>query len=70
MTELDISMEEFRLYTYADGSTFRISEPDTLWILDSGSHRVGDRAGLVHRPTPGWVGISWKPVPGAVRFVA
>lgn len=70
MNELDISSEEFRIYTYPNGDTFRIDEPATLWVLDGGSHRVSDKSGMTHRPERGWTGISWKPADGAPRFVA
>ena len=69
MNQVDISSEEYRIYTYPDGSIFKIDEPISLVITDSGSHRVIDKAGLTHRPTPGFVGISWKPRDGAAPFV-
>ncbi len=67
MKELDISSEEFRIYTYADGSTYRIDRPVTLFVIPSekaDSHRVIDEAGVTHRPTLGYLGISWKPRDG------
>lgn len=69
MTEIDISTEQWRLYTYADG-TYRIDAPVALHITDSGSHRVIDADGVTHRPTPGWLGLSWKPRDGQQAFVA
>lgn len=66
---LDISSEEFRTYTYANGGTFTVSNPQRLYIVD-GSHRVVDRAGMVHRPERGFVGISWKTKTGQPEFVA
>lgn len=70
MKEIDISGEEFRVYTYADGQTFQINEPISVCITESGSHRVVDAKGMTHRPTPGWIGLSWKPKPGEPAFVA
>lgn len=74
MTEpLDISSEEYRFYTYADGARFRIDLPALLHVLtdDNGiSHRVIDKDGLTHRPERGWIGISWKPRVGSPAFVA
>lgn len=67
---LDISSEAYRIYTYADGKTFRINDPDQLFITESGSHRVTDADGLTHRPERGYVAISWKPRPGRPAFVA
>jgi hypothetical protein len=73
MNQIDISSEQFRVYTYGDGSTYRIEDPATLHVLtdDAGtSHRVIDKAGMTHRPERGWVGISWQPRDGAPAFVA
>jgi hypothetical protein len=68
-TPLDISSEEYREYTYANGNKFRINQPEKLFIVD-GSHRVVDSAGVTHRPERNYVGISWRPVAGAPAFVA
>jgi hypothetical protein len=71
--EIDISSEEYRIYTYADGSTYRIDRPLKLFVIEGeqrDSHRVVDEAGVTHRPTLGYVGISWKPRVGAPAFVA
>ena len=67
---LDLSSEAYRIYSYADGATFRIDAPVQLNVTDTGSHRVLDAAGMTHRPTPGWLAISWMPKPGAPPFVA
>lgn len=70
---IDISMEEYRIYTYKTGQTFRIDEPSMLHVIadENGvSHRVVDKVGITHRPERGWVGISWKPHDGAPAFVA
>lgn len=66
---LDISSENYRYYTYPDGSVFHIDEPVQLYIVN-GSHRVIDAAGTVHRPERGFVGISWQPLRGQPPFVA
>lgn len=70
---VDITSEAFRIYTYADGSTFRIDQPAELNIIEDErgvTHRVIDKAGVTHRPERGFVGISWKPVDGGPAFVA
>jgi hypothetical protein len=67
---LDITSEQFRIYAYADGGRYRINCPDRLFVMPNGSHRVIDGDGMVHRPTPGWLAISWKPKPGAPEFIA
>lgn len=56
----DISNEQFREYTYPNGDKFRVTGPKQLYIMDNGSHRVVDLDGVTHRPTPGYLGISWK----------
>lgn len=46
--EIDISSEEYRVYTYANGAAFRIDSPDDLHVItdeDGTSHRVIDKAG-------------------------
>jgi hypothetical protein len=56
----DISNEQFREYTYPSGEKLRITGPKELYIMANGSHRVVDESGVTHRPTPGYLGISWK----------
>ena len=67
---IDISSEQYRRYTYADRSVFRIEAPIRVTITDTGSHRVEDASGETHRPTLGWIAISWKPKVGEPPFVA
>lgn len=66
---IDISSEEYRVYTYPNGAKFRIDAPTQLFIID-GSHRVVDVNNVTHRPERGYVGISWKPILGQPAFVA
>lgn len=70
--EIDISSEQYRVYNYANGQTFRIDDPVRLYVLDDNgtSHRVVDAIGMTHRPERGWVGISWMPKAGEPAFVA
>jgi hypothetical protein len=70
---IDITSEEYRIYTYGTGQTFRIDEPAEIHILadENGvSHRVIDKSGVTHRPERGWIGISWCPREGQPAFVA
>lgn len=67
---IDISSEQVRIYTYDDCTSFEIEQPAVLFITESGSHRVIDKDGMVHRPTPGYVGISWRVCEGCPYFVA
>lgn len=70
MTSLDIQSEEFREYIYEDGNVLVIENPIELFITDTGSHRVIAEDGRVYRPTPGYLGIAWKPRKGEPAFVA
>jgi hypothetical protein len=70
---LDISTEEYRIYQYSEGRTFRIDDPAELHVITDergATHRVIDKGGMTHRPERGWLGISWKPRAGAPAFVA
>lgn len=70
---VDIRSEEYRIYTYRDGSTFRVDAPAELHVLvdeRGSSHRVIDLEGVTHRPERDWIAISWKPLEGAPAFVA
>jgi hypothetical protein len=68
--QLDISSEKCRCYHYNDGQKYRIDYPKRLYLLKGGSHRVVDESGTTHRPTPGWLAISWTPKDGQPAFVA
>ena len=72
--KIDITSEEFRTYTYPDGSTFRIDNPVVCYVIidDKGraSHRIVDADGVTHRPERGFVGISWAAKAGQPAFVA
>lgn len=58
---VDISSEDFRIYTYGSGKEFRIERPALLYLLDDNkTHRIVDMYGMTHRPERDWVGISWK----------
>lgn len=70
---VDISSEQYREYHYADGGLYRIDTPVSLYVFEGKSgwtQRVVDAAGVTHRPTPGWLAISWKPKDGTPPFVA
>jgi hypothetical protein len=69
-TQVALDSEVYREYSYADGSKFRINAPSRLFVLDNGSHRIIDADGVTHRPSPGYIGISWRPVTGRAPFVA
>lgn len=73
-TAIDISSEEWRLYTYPSGAQVRIDDPVAIYVIKDErggvTHRVVDKDGVTHRPERGWIMISWKPKPGAPAFVA
>lgn len=70
MNGIDISSEEFREYIYGDGNVLLIVSPKTLFITETGSHRVVAADGRTYRPTPDYLGIAWKPREGRPAFVA
>ncbi len=60
---LNISDEEYRIYHYADGSTFKINNPTLLPVRrkpGGDSHRIVDTDGHGWYVAAGWVGIEWK----------
>jgi hypothetical protein len=59
MKKLDISVEKWREYVFEDGFTYKVIEPETLYIAESGSHRVVDRKGIGHHVS-GWRAIRWN----------
>lgn len=70
---IDISMEQRREYVAKSGAAYCIENPARLHITESGSHRVVDGAGMVHRP-PKFDGneyaIRWLPKAGHPDFIA
>lgn len=74
--EIDISSEEYRVYTYPSGARYRINAPVKLVVIydDSGainpSHRVVDADGVTHRPERGWLCVSWSSREGEPGYVA
>lgn len=69
MIEADITSEEWREYVYADGSSYRIDKPGTLYLKETNldSHRVVDCDEITHYPKNKWIAIRWKANP-AVSF--
>lgn len=70
---VDITSEEYRIFTYPDGSTFRVDNPVSFTLIENEhgfTMRVIDAQGLTHRPSKGWNAISWKPKEGQPAFVA
>lgn len=62
MSQHDVSVEEFRMYHYKDGSVFYVPEPMILFLKrdeNGDSHRIVTKSGLTVYPTRGWIGISW-----------
>lgn len=72
MQEFAISVEMWREYDVmvrvAPGEyitrTIRIENPVRLYITDSGSHRVVDEDGVVHRIPANFIALRWKVHPG------
>lgn len=66
---LDINSEEYREYVFSD-SIYRIDNPVSVDVTDSGSHRVVDSDGVTHRPATNWIALRWKPKSGEPSYVA
>lgn len=60
--------EQFRVYEFVDGSSFKIENPVALNVSGSGGHRVLDGTGLSHYIPTGWVHLYWKVKEGAPAF--
>jgi hypothetical protein len=72
MTPKDISSEISRTYHYVSESgedlSYRIEDPQELYIAESGSHRVVDGNGTTHYPASDWIAISWYAPNDPVSF--
>lgn len=71
VTPTDITNEEYRVYSYANGAEYRIDGPQQLYIFEGKSgwtQRIVDANGVTHRPSPGFVAIRWKPTAGTLAF--
>lgn len=65
----DISTEQRRTYTFADGAKVVIEAPMQL-ITSEGGHRIADAKGNGHYVPKGWVHLTWENKPGAQAIVA
>ena len=54
---IDISMEPYRTYAYANGSHYTVSKPTQLYIRDTGGHRVVDSDDIAHIIKSDWLAI-------------
>lgn len=64
----DVSDEEFRVYTFANGETIRVDEPVRLWVKrkpEGDSHRLALANGNGVYVPAGWLKIEWRNKPGA-----
>lgn len=67
---LDVSTEEYRVYTFPEGHQIRVDLPSRLWVKVSStpgvghSHRIAlENGNGVYIPA-GWLKIEWKNKPG------
>jgi hypothetical protein len=67
---IDISSEQFREYTFPDGSTYTIDKPVKLAVRQSGSHSVIDVYGNNYYIKSNFIAIKWLPYDGQPNFVA
>lgn len=71
MKQIDVSRAECRRsYIFSDGFEYTIEEPKTVYITDSGSHRVEDVAGQVHYVGADWRVIKWTVMAGSPAVIA
>lgn len=64
-----IETEQFRVYEFVDGSSFKINDPVALHVSESGGHRVLDKQGISHYIPSGWVHLYWKSKDGQPAFL-
>lgn len=65
---IDISCEQWRKYTWPDGSEVFIQDEQWLAISESG-HRILDLEGNSHFIPFGWIHLEWKSKDGRPHFV-
>lgn len=53
-------LEVFREYIYPDGSTYRVDTPVSLFVKESGSHKLVDASGMNHYVKSGWVAFRFE----------
>lgn len=59
MKQIDVNgVEEYREYVFVD-YVYTIESPVTIYVSDSGSHRILDSEGITHHVSD-WVAIRWK----------
>lgn len=69
LTFTDISSEAERIYTFPNGRTYRVANPEQLHVSDSGGHRLFDGTYCYYiQPKEGWV-IRWLVKDGQPHFV-
>jgi hypothetical protein len=68
LTFSSLEDEEYRVYSFADGSEVRIRLPKALNVSKSGGHRVLDKDGVSHYIPAGWNHLYWKVFEGKPAF--
>lgn len=66
LNKFDVTSESWREYIFADGFTYKIENPVTLYVkrkAEGDSHRVVDRAGVTHYVPMGWRALRWVASP-------
>lgn len=65
---VDISSEEYRIYTFSGNEEVKITGPRLLSI-SAGGHRLFDNDGVSHYVPKGWIHLRWKAREGQPNFV-
>jgi len=68
LTFSSLEDEQYRVYSFADGSEVRIEKPQALNVSKSGGHRVLDGEGVSHYIPAGWNHLYWKVFEGQPNF--
>lgn len=68
MDKKDISTEEYRIYHFDNGTSFRIDNPRDLYISSSGSHRVVTKEDMTYWVCNKFISIQWYAPTEPVSF--
>jgi len=56
--KIDITVESLRIYTFPNGDSVTIQDPQYIIVSDNG-HRIRDALGVCHYVPYGWIHLRW-----------
>jgi hypothetical protein len=68
LTFSSLEDEQYRIYSFSDGSEITIEHPTYLNVSKAGGHRVLDGEGVSHYIPAGWNHLRWKVFEGKPAF--